>query len=348
MAVGQGALTGYNSYLIMGRETTLGTYNTCTAVMDFLSANISTKKETKILEQVEKFRSYSKRIGLSRVIEGEIEAYAYAESAGLVYALQNALGGTVTSSTATGETSGGLAFQHIVSLGNMDQSYPSMCLNVRYGDSSGGFVYQYSGVRVNELGFSAEIDEALKINSSVICMNSTKTANDLSALVTGSATNQPLSFVNGRVSVEGTFASLTSTSFWHVQSINFGISNNLKADNESRRIGSDTLQVLPPGIANFTLEMTLRFDTTTALDAMLNETQLSVEAEFQGSTLTGSAIKRGVKFQWPKVYVMSATEPEIGGPDNIFTSQITFAVLRDESAGYPMRAIVSNLTSSYA
>lgn len=349
MAVGQGALTSFNSYLAVGRESTLNTYTTCTSALDFISASIKTMKEVKILEQIETRRSYSKQIPLGKTIEGECEFYAYAEAASFVYFLQNALGGTVTSATTTGETTGAASFEHIVSIGNMDQSYTSLCLNHRKGDSSGGMVFQYSGVRVNELMFTAEIDEALKCTASFIAMDSTKTSNDVSGSLTV-AQNQPLSFVNGRLSAEGTFASLTSTSFWHVQNVEFGIANNLKSDAASRRIGSDILGVLPVGIANFTLNVTMRFDTTTAYDAMMNNTQYALELEFTGTTLTGSKFTRSLKFQFPKVFVSDAGDPEIGGPDEVLTSQVTFAVLRDDSSngGYPMRAIVRNLTSSYA
>jgi len=349
MAVGQGALTSFNSYLAVGRETTLNTYTTCTSALDFISASFKATKEVKILEQIETKRSYSKQIALGKTIEGEMEFYPYSEAASFVYLLQNALGGTVTSATTTSETTGSASFEHIISIGNMDQSYTSLCFNHRKGDSSGGMVFQYSGVRVNEFMFSAEIDEALKCTAQVIAMDVTKTSNDVSSALSV-AQNQPLSFVNGRISVESNFSSLTSTSFWHVQSVEFGIANNLKSDSASRRIGSDILGVLPVGIANFTFNATIRFDTTTAFDAMMANTQLAAELEFTGTTLTGSKFTRSVKFQFPKIFVSDAGDPEISGPDEILTSQVTFAVLRDDSSagGYPMRAVVRNLTSSYA
>jgi hypothetical protein len=210
-------------------------------------------------------------------------------------------------------------------------------------------VFQYNGARINELSFNAEIDEALKGSASLICFDATKTSNDLASIVSVTQ-NQPLSFVNGRVSVETSFASLTSTSFWHVQSVEFGLTNNLKSDASSRRIGSSVLNVLPPGMGEFNLSLEMRFDTTTAYDAMLANTQLSAEVEFIGTTLTGSKYARSLKFQWPKLIVMNAPPPEVSGPDGILTTKVEFAVLRDDSSstGYPVRAIVRNLTSSYA
>lgn len=347
MAVGQNALTSYNSYITLARETALGTYVTGTAALDFISSSLKTTLDRKIIEQIETKRSYSKQVALSKKVEGEIEAYAYAESTAFVYLLQNALGGALTSATTTGETTGSASFEHTILFGNLsEQTNKGLSVNMRKGDSSGaGAVWQYNGGRVDELSFSAEIDEALKFSASLKFFDSTKTTNDVASTIADNQ-NEPLSFVSGRVSVEGTFASLTSTSFWHVQSVEFGIQNNLKADKESRRIGSNALQVLPQGMGSFPLSMTMRYDTTTALDAMLASTQLAVELEFTGSTLTGSKFQRSLKFQFPKVMVMDA-DPEIGGPDEVLTSQVQFMVLRDSLGGYPMRAIVRNLTSSY-
>lgn len=350
MAVGQGSYEGYGSYLAIGKETTLGTAVTTTASLNFISASLKTMKETKIIEQIETSRTYSRQIKLGKIVEGEIEAYAYAEGNAFQYLLQNAFGGTITSATATGETSGGAAFTHTYDIGDMTDTYKSLTFNHRKGQSSGGFVFQYHGARVGEANFSAEIDDALKCTFAITAIDSTKTSNDVASALYTTTTLEPLSFVNGRVSiVQGTLGAITTTSYWHVQSVEFGINNNLKSDSGSRRIGSDILDVLPVGMATFTLNCTLRYDTTTAFDYMLNNNDLAVELEFQGSTLTGSNQKRSIKFQFPLVKVSDAGDPEIGGPDEQLTSQVAFTVLRDLSSagGYAMRAQVTNLTSSY-
>lgn len=351
--MGSGALISGLSYLGVGRETTFGTYNTAPACLPFLSLSLKTVKEDKILEQIAcgYGRTYAQNISLSKVVEGECEFYFQPRLSSCSYILSNAFGATnATSLTATGETSGAganSAMDHTYLIGEFNGSYPSLCLNHRKGQSTLGKVHEYSGVRVDELMFTAEIDEALKTTASFVCKNSTITANDIQSAM-GSHTSSALSFVNGRISVENSFSSLTSGTFWHVQSCEFGWSNSLKKDNEARRIGSDVLDVLPPGIATFTLNMTVRFDTTTAYDAMLNGTQLACELEFKGPTLPSSAIQQGLKVQFPKVFVSDAGDPEVGGPDEILTSEITFHVLRDDSSagGYAVRAILTNNIAS--
>lgn len=349
MAVGQGSTVSPLSYMALGRETALGTAASVSAQLNFISSSLKTTKETKIIEEIAQSRTYAKEFKMGKVIEGDLEFYYYPEINASNWILQNAFGGTVTSATATGETAGGLAFTHTFEIGAMDQSYTSLTINTRKGDSTSGKVFEYSGLRVGEISFTSELDEALKVEASFMGVDSTVGATDFGSTLTAE-TCSALSFVNGRLSVEATFASLTSSSFWHVQSVSFGWNNNLKSDTQSRRIGSDLLQVLPPGVASFNFTAQIRFDTTTAFDAMIANTAYSAQLEFLGDTLPTSVIRRGIKFNMPKIRIMDAGDPEIGGPDELLKSEVTFAVLRDDSSatGYALQAEVTNDTSSYA
>lgn len=348
MAVGQDDVISGLSYIAVGQESTFKTYNTATAKLPFISSSFKTTKENKILEQVECERTYSQRISMMKKIEAEAEIYCYPESTALVYLIKNAFGGTISSATATGETAGGGAFTHTIDVGNFDQANTSICVNHRKGDSTEGKVFEYSGCRVNELSFTGEIDEALKANVGLMVVDSTVTSNDVSSALTTAAYN-PLSFVNGRLSVEASLSSLTSTSFWHIQNINVGLNNAIKNGPESGRIGSEVLDVLTPGMATFTFSATIRFDTTTAYDAMLNETEFAAEMEFQGGTISGSAVRSGINMVMPRVVISDAGDPEVDGPDGVLTSEVVFHVMRDDSSasGYAMRTLVTNDVSSY-
>lgn len=353
MPVGAGGLISGLSYFALGRETSFGTYTTCTSGMDFLSCSLKMVKENKILEQIQRSRTYSANIRQSRVVEGEVGFYYQPRLDACNYILQNFFGGTVSSATATGETVGAganSAMTHTFEIGSMDQSSPSLCINVRKGPSSTGKVFEYSGVRVDELMFTAELNEPLMANAVLVCKDASQSSNDVQS-ASAVPTTSVLSFVDGRLSIEATFASLTSSSIWHVISAEWGWANSLKKDDDSRRIGSDTLQVLPPGMAQFTLTCKVRFDTTTAYDAMMQGTQLACQLEFLGATLPGgSAIRQGIKFNFPKVFVSEAGDPEIGGPDELLTSDITLHVLRDDSSsgGYAVQALVTNQKANYS
>lgn len=349
MTVGDSALESLYSHLMFGRETAFGTAVTATAALNFLSGSPKISQPEKILEEITRNRVYSKRIKMGKTVEFSSEGYFYANDTACNWILQHALGGSIVSSTATGEIVGGLGFEHIYSVGNIaDQTYTALTLQARKGDSASGKVFEYTGQRVSEYSLSAELDDALKFSSSFVGKDFTSTATDQASNI-GVNTSLALSFVNGRVSVENSFGSLTSSSFWHVQSFNLAVANSLKSDAESRRIGTDTLDVLPTGMQSNNLTMNLRFNTTTALDAMIAGTKLSVELEFLGNTMAGSNTREGVKFQMPAVYIDDAGDPEIGGPDEILQSEVSSNVLRDESsaAGYALRAIVTNLTANY-
>lgn len=349
MAIGAGALVGNLSYVAIGRETTYGTYSTCTAGINVLSASLKMMKETKILEEIQTSRTNSNFIQLGRTLEASLEGYFSPRNAACNYLLQNAFGGgAVTSATATGDTIGAAVFQHTVDINNFLTTYSSLCINSRKGDATSGKIFEYSGLRVNELTLNAELDEALMMSVSMVGKDATITSNDVSSSLT-TATQVPLSFVNGRFSVETTAGSLTSTSFWHVQSMEFKVSNNLNSDSSSRRIGSDTLAVLPAGLAQFELKATLRFDTTTAYDAMMAGTRLAAEFFFEGSTMSGSKLKESIKLTMPYVVISDAGDPEIGGPNEVLTSEVSFAILRDPTtSGYAVKSVVINDTSSYA
>lgn len=348
MAEGSNATVGLFSYVAVGVEATFKTYNTCTAGLAFLSFSMKTTQDTKILEEITTSRTYASRIALSKKVSGDVEFYAAADSDAVQRILQNAMGGgTIATATATGDTTGAGVLEHTYSVNAFDATYSSLCLNARKGDSTNGKSFGYSGVRVDEITLTGEIDEALKCSASLVGVDSTTGITDVSA-VFPSLTQTPLSFAAMRLSVESTFGSLTAAAFWNVQSFEWGVKNNLKADTDSGRIGSNILDVLPPGIAEFTFNFTMRFDTLTAYNAMLNETQLAAQLSFLGATYTGSKIQREIAIDMPKIYISDAGDPEIGGPDEILKADITCVVLRDLTAsGYAAKMRVKNKTASY-
>lgn len=354
MAVGQNANVGFSSYLAIGREPTFATYNTCTSAMDFMSAKFTTVKDSKVIEAVRNSRTLVDRIQLGKSVSGEIEYNMASDNDACQYIMQNAMGGGVTgngitSTTSTGDTVGAGVFDHVQSLGQFDATYSSLCFNHRKGDATNGKIFEYSGGRVDEFSLKAEIDEPLVAGASLILVDSTVTSNSAPAALMTATGQTPLSFVNMRFSIEDTFASLTASAFWHVQSFEFSLKNNLKGDSDSRRIGSDLLQVLPPGLAMCELSVSMRWDTLTAYNAMLNGGQMSAQLVFEGATIAGSKLKQLVQIDLPRVYIKDAGDPEIGGPDEILTSEIKFDVLQDDSSagGYMIKTTVRNKTTSY-
>ena len=349
--LGSGQIQAVGSYLGVGRETTWGTYATCTAGLDFFTFSLTKKKEGKILEEMVRnsSRTYMSRIQTSVMVDGEVGFYVRPQQEASNYLIQQAFGGTVSNATV----SAGASYIHTLSIGDMvnntnsaSTAYQGLSLNARKGSSVDGKIFEYHGVRVNELTFSAEIDEALKASCAVMAKDSTTLSNDVATGLTYSD-GGPLTFCNAVVAVELTTTSLGTTNFWHVQSAEFGIVNNLKADADSRRLGSCVLDVLPPGVANYKLTLNMRFDTITAYNYLMDATKLSAQLYFEGVTLPSSTLKEYIQFNFPAIYVNSGAEPEIGGPDEILKSALEFHILCDSATGYALQATMQNGTATY-
>lgn len=354
MAVGQNENVGFSGYLACGREVTFGTYSTCTSAMDFKSAKFNTIKDSKIIEAVRNSRTMVDRIQLGKSVGAELEWNMASDNDMSNYLMQNAMGGGATgagivSATTAGDTVGAGVFDHVQSLGNFDVTYTALCFSHRKGNATHGKIFEYCGGRVDEFTLKAEIDEPLVASASLVLVDSTVTSNSAPAALLTATGMTPLSFVGMRFSVEDTFASLTAGAFWHVQSMELSLKNNLKSDTDSRRIGSDLLQVLPPGVFMADLSVSMRWDTLTAYNAMLNGGQMSAQLVFEGATIAGSKMKQLIQIDLPRVYIKDAGDPEIGGPDEILKSDIKFDVLQDDSSagGYMIKTTVRNKTSSY-
>lgn len=346
---GANALEAMYSYIGVGRETTWGTGVTAPSGLNFLSSSLKTMKDNKLLEQVERDRVYSQSIRMGKVVSGAVEFYYDPECPAANYLLQNAMGGSISTATNAGETTGGTGYEHTFGIGNIAlQSYSGITINSRKGDSTNGKVFEYYGGRVNEMVVSSELDEALKISADMIFQDSTQNSNDIESALVNFQSNT-ISFIGGQFTVDDSVGSIGTTS-WQVQSFELTISNNLKSDNESRRIGSDLLSVLPAGIASLVLSVNMRFDTLTAYDAMLNGTNYTGQLLFSGDTMAGSNIARSIGFNMPRLQVKDAGDPEIGGPDGFLVSNVIFDVLKDasSSSGYALNCVVNNLVSSYS
>lgn len=354
LPAGANANVGLFSYVAVGREPTFKTYATATAGIEFLSFSMKTMKENKVIEQISTSRTYQDSIGLSKTIEGDMEFYMAADNDACQYILQNAMGGgVIATATATvggtNDTTGAGVLEHTYSVNNFDATYTSLCLTTRKGDSTHGKTFGYCGVRVGELTLSGEVDEALKASVSLVGCDTTTTVVAPSASLYPNVVQTPLSFDGHRVTIDTTFGSITASAFWSVQSFEWGLSNNLASDSDSRRLGSDVLDVLPPGMATFTFNVSMRFDTLTAYTAMLNQTRLAGQISCIGATYSGSTVPRRLEIDMPYIIVSDAGDPEIGGPDEILKSDVTFTILRDPtSSGYAAKIRVTNKTTSYA
>jgi hypothetical protein len=282
----------------------------------------------------------SSYVSLGSKTEGEIDCYLRPENDAVNWLLHLALASdTVTSTGATAT-----AYTHVFSEGNYGRTCTSLSANARYGDLTNGIIKTYNGLKVNELKFSCDLKDAVRLNFGMVGM-ADATGASVATNLTYPA-QEVLTFVSGRFSIESTTTAFTTTSYWEVSKVDFALSNSLKPD-DGRAIGSMGPVRIPYGEMKISLNAEMKFTTTTAYDAMMAGTELRGQLFFEGSTISGTAVRRSVLFEFGKVQVKEGSVPEIGGPDDLLKSKVSFDVLRNIAAGYAIKATVVNGTESY-
>lgn len=334
---GANAKSALFSYVAVGKEGTYGTYASATTAIEALSCSFKTERKSEKLEQLFKNRGYIKRVLLEKMVAGSLELYLHPDESGLI--LANTLGGPVVSAAS------GAAITHSMSAGNYDTSTAILGLsfNVRKGDEH---AMRYLGGKVNTLKISGNVGEVIKMSADIIFKDSTTLSDDIatSLSVTSIA---PFTFVDGVFRYTNAEASLTSTVEEKIQGFELTINNNLKPE-EGRELGSAVLSILPATRRSIELKITQRFDTTTTLDRHLQATTGAVELLFTGESITATNTYE-MRFRFPKVYQNSA-DPELGGPDDILKSEISYDVIVDNpntTTGRDMGVTVINTRAAY-
>ena len=126
------------------------------------------------------------------------------------------------------------------------------------------------------------------------------------------------------------------------------INNNLESGAPARELGSNVLTVLPAKRREIEFKITQRFDTSTTFDRFIQATQGAAELFFSGESITAEH-NHEMTIRMPKLF-NNTPEPELGGPDEILSSEITFDVLNNDPNTTTGRAIgltVQNATISY-
>lgn len=339
MAVGSDVKTVLPSYVAVGKESTWGTYASATTAMEFISCSFKTEIESEKLDSIGLNRGFTKRVQLNKVVQGTLEMNLHTiESTPLI---ANALGGAI--STTAGSTG---AYLHSISAGNMDTGLSSLSFNVRKGASH---AYRYTGGRVNVMKISAEVGEVVKASFDLIFKDSTQLSDDISASLSISSV-LPMTFVNGVFRYAATeAAAATTTAEECIQSFELEVNNNLSAEESSRCLGSNLLNVLPPTRREVMLTITQRFDTTTTYQRFIQATQGAVELYFRGNDSLTSDFFHEITIRLPKVFQNSA-DPVMEGADTVLQSEITYDVLVDNpgtTTGKDIGITVRNNMAAY-
>lgn len=340
MVVGSNAELGVNSYVAFWKEATWGTFPatgaTNASTLEPLSIGFKVEITNQKLETISRNRGFTKRVQLDKNVAGSLEQYLHAQES--VLPLAASLGGGISSSSISG------GFTHSLTSGNFDTDASSLAFQVRKGQT---YHWQYTGGRVNNCVITANVGEPVKVSYEFIFKDATQTGSDISGDLSISAV-LPFTYVQGSYRYADTEASLTSTATEEITGFELGINNNLKSDATARAIGSNVLSTLPPTRRAIEFKITQRFDTLTAWNRFINNDQGSIDLLFEGQSASAK-VNYSCQITLPKVHV-NTPDPEVTGPNDILTPEITFDVLVDNAmttTGRDIGITILNTTASY-
>lgn len=338
MAIGDEAKIALQSYVALGKESTFGTYASATTAIAALSCSFRTDIESQRLETFGLTRDFTHRVQLNKVVGGTLEQYCHPQESVLL--LATALGGGIATTANTN------ASTHSLSAGNFDTSPASLSFNVRKGGDI-GHTWRYEGGRINQLTLAAAVGEPVKLTAEVIFQDSTQVSDNI-------AGNLSISSVAPFIYTQGNFKysnnetnAANSTNSERIQEFELTINNNFDAD-AGRELGSNVPRVIPPKRRDIQLKIVQRFDTTTSYSRFIQATQGAAELFFRGDSVT-SEYFFDMTIRLPKLF-LNSPDPELGGPDEVLSSEIAYDVLNDNPATTTGRAIgvtVVNSTASY-
>lgn len=330
MAIGDGSQSAVRSYVAVGKETSFGTYATCTTAMEVLSCGFKTDIKTMKLDSLSTNRGMSRRVQLEKEVMGAIEAYAHPVESPLIFG--GALGGAITTTTlSTG------VYSHVFLAGDFEGTLAALSFNVRKGASA---VWQYTGGRVNSLKLSANVGEPMKLSADLIFKDSTTLANDISA-VSSLTAYVPWTFVNGTFAYSGTAEKVTG--------FELSINNNLKSDKDARSLGTNVLTVLPPTRREVSFKISQRLDTSTTWARFTEMTSAAVQLVFTSADSISSSNFPKLTIDLAKVG-MKTPDVELKSAGDILIADIEYDVMVDNpmtSTGYDVKFTVINGVASY-
>jgi hypothetical protein len=341
MVIGGEVRLGFDSYVGYQPEPTFGAGTaTATNFIEFNSANIKAAQDEILISGINTTRTYFKRTYGNKSVAGPIE-YPLSPEDGIGL-IKHALGGTSTVSTIGAN----LAFNHTFTPGD-NNSWPgsqaSLRVSIRKGENH---VFDYFGCRVNRWTLRAAINQPVISTMEFV-------AKDMSvgAAVTPAYTSLiPFIFVDGSYLEGNTTTALTTTSgLQYITGFELVVDNGLVSDDNVRSLGSRTVMDLPPGnFRNVTLNITQRFDTTTALTNWLTAAQRMVQIRLDtGVTIGAAGTNYAMIIDLPKVYY-NGDDPIIPGP-GVLTYTIPLRAIGNAvtSAAYDIQVQVTNLTTGY-
>jgi hypothetical protein len=343
MSVGNGVpFFGYDSAIAVAKETAYGTFVTASSFIEFLTESIKVAREEIKLESINNSRDYSKRMIGNESVEGSIEAHLNVASDGIVNIIKQAIGGTVSSAVVVG----GVEYLHTLYPGDMENNKATttatdmkgLSFIVRRGTTAGALsVFNYSGMRVNNLTIKGEVGQPIMITADMIgkgmSLSSTCPTVALSDVL-------PVNFTGITIK---TGDSLSSVSTEYFKSFEFTLANNIDAQ---RFLGSRQVGLLPPIKRDVTLKLAQNFDTMTSFNRFFSNTvtSISIIGDSQ-QTIGAGSTTYSFQIDLPNCY-FNSNQPEVKG-SGVLEYSLDVRAMRNASIGSTFQMFIRNGTANY-
>lgn len=343
MPVGSGTTMGWGALLGFASETTWGTRIAANNFMEFISEDFQKKIEEEKLPSLGSGRSFIRRVQKGVSVEGSLSYYLHPVDG--IMLLKHALMGTVTSAQL-GVTG---SYAHTLTASDMSTiTQKGLSFEVRPGAET-TTAFSFEGCRVESMKISAQVGEPVSMEMSFIGRDSsTVTFATTTATYSGV---RPFMFQDGTFQIDGSLASMTTTSLENIISFELELKNNLQSDNSARSLGSTMLTALPPGRREVSLKITQRFDTTTAWSRFINGTRAAIRLKLDTGQTIGSvaaATTYSMFIDIPAVFYNNA-QPKIGD-SGILTHDVDITSIGDTTTSSPSDLFITvyNSTTTYA
>lgn len=308
MAVGNSIpFMGYNSALGIGKQLTATTFVTSTTFLEFNSESFKTTTEEVKLESINTNRDYTKRILGNTSVEGSVDFDLDIESDACINIIKNALGGTVTSVAL----SAAVSFTHTLRVGDMENNATTtaadsrgLSVAVRKGSTH---TWDFALMKVNSLAIKGEIGSPIVATAEMIGQSATL-SNTIGAAAISYTTFNPCTFNGVTIGLGASIGNLTTQYFTGFE---FTINNNL--DGDVRSLGSRNVTQIPAVKRDVTLTLSQRFDTSSAYDWALANTQTAIQITLSNEqTITTSITVGSLIINLAKCFLNTPAMPEVG------------------------------------
>lgn len=263
MAVGSGAVLGFDSLLGVAEETAFGTFVTASTWVEFDSESIVKTVDFQNQNSLVGRRGFHRRVEGQHAVAGDI-TYNLNAVNGLMF-IKNVMGGSVTSLHSASSITTGTNQSHTIELGDWSTQTAPAALSIqkRVGATQ---MFEVSGARVNQMVISGSINNPVKATVNIVAQDMSLSAASNATL--DFSTVRPFLFFDGTYTSDATTTSL-GTTVEDIMSFELTINNNIITDDGARRLGSKTIQNLTPGQREVNLSISQRFDSTAAYDRWL-------------------------------------------------------------------------------